>query len=297
MSSVQHTEERLGGSSGIGLATVELLLEHGALVVMGDLNPPKITHPSLSFHRTDVTSWTDLSNLFKEAKRPHSTIDHVFANAGITGRADYLGEKLDEAGNLLEPSFLTYDINLRAVVNTVTLAIHHMRHQPNGGDVVMTGSSSSFQPMCSPDYTTSKHGVLGFMRSMRSSLQVAGIPIRINTIAPSWTETALFPREMITAAGGIMQTAAEVAPSAALLMADQSRTGQCIYSEDGRFWEIEEALLLPAAHAVRIPGTQTLDETLIKAIKVIEAAAAAKAAQGSADGTSEALNVNTVSFS
>jgi NAD(P)-dependent dehydrogenase (short-subunit alcohol dehydrogenase family) len=267
-----------GGSSGIGLATAELLLEHGASVVVGDLNPPGLTHPSLTYHRTDVTSWTDLSNLFKEAKRTHASIDHVFANAGITGRADYLAEALDEAGNLLEPSFLTYEINLKAVVNTVTLAIHYMRSQPTGGDVVMTGSASSFQPLCSPDYTTAKHGVLGFMRSMKSSLQIAGLPFRINTITPSWTETALFPRELMTAAGGIMQTAASVAPSAALLMADKTRTGQVIYSEDGRLWEIEEALLLPAALAVRIPGTQTLDETLVKAIKIMEGAAARGAA-------------------
>lgn len=77
-----------------------------------------------------------------------------------------------------------------------------------------------------------------------------------------------------------MQTAADVAPSAALLMADQTRTGQLIYSEDARLWEIEEALLLPAADAVRIPGTQGLDETLIKALKIIEhASSATKTAQ------------------
>lgn len=243
-----------------------------------------------------MTSWSDLLNLFKEAKRTRSTIDHVFANAGITGRADYLGDNLDEHGDLLEPSFLNFDINLRAVVNTVTLAVHHMRHQPNGGDIVMTGSASSFQPLGSPDYTSSKHGVLGFMRGMRSSLDLAGIPIRINTITPTWTETALFPREMIISAGGAIQTAADVAPSAALFMADRTRTGQVIYSEEARLWEIEEALLLPTALSVGIPGTQSLEETLTKAIKVIEAAAAEEAAQGLAHGETQALKVNLVSF-
>lgn len=285
-----------GGSSGIGLATAELLLKHGATVVIGDLNPPAISHPSLTFQRTDVTSWSDLSNLFKQVKQTHSTIDHVFANAGITGRADYLGENLDENGDLLEPSFQNFDINLRAVVNTATLAIHHMRHQPNGGDVVMTGSASSFQPLGSPDYTASKHGVLGFMRGIKSSLQLSGIPIRINTITPTWTETALFPREMITSAGAGIQTAADVAPSAALFMADKTRNGQVIYSEEARLWEIEEALLLPTALSIGIPGTQSLEETLNKAIKVIEAAAAEEAAQASADGKSGALKVDLVSF-
>lgn len=265
-------------------------------MVVGDLKPPTITHPSLTFHRTDVTSWSDLSNLFKEAKRSHNSIDHVFANAGITGRADYLAESLDEQGDLLEPSFLNFDINLRAVVNTVTLAIHHMRHQPNGGDVVMTGSASSFQPLCTPDYNSSKHGVLGFMRGLKSLLQLSGIPIRLNVITPGWTETALFPREMIIAAGGSIQTSADVAPSAALLMADRTRSGQVIYSEEARLWEIEEAVLLPAALSTHIPGAQSLDETLISAIKVIEAAAAKEAAQGSTDGKPQALKVDLVTF-
>lgn len=287
---------RLGGSSGIGFATAELLLKHGALVVIGDLNPPPITHPSLTFHRTDVSSWSDLLKLFKEAKRIHTSIDHVFANAGITGRADYLAETLNEQGDLLEPSFLNFDINLRSVVNTVTLAIHHMRHQPNGGDVVMTGSASSFQPMASPDYTSSKHGVLGFMRGLTSPLKLAGIPVRLNTIVPGWTETALFPREIITSVGGITQAATDVAPSVALLMADGTRTGQVIYSESARLWEIEEAVLLPAALSVRIPGTQTLDETLVKAIEAITAAAAREAAQGSGKEVSETVKVDMVTF-
>lgn len=248
--------------------------------MIGDLNPPSITHPSLTYHRTDVTSWPDLSTLFRQAKLTHQAIDHVFANAGIAGRADYLVETLDEAGNLLEPTSLTYNVNLRAAINTATLAIHHMRHQPSpssSNSIVITASASSFQPMSSPDYTASKHGILGFVRGMRASLQQAQIPIRINAITPSWTETALFPRELIVAAGGVMQTAAEVAPSAALLMVDEERTGQVIYSEAGRMWEIEDVVLLPAALGVRVPGTQTLDETLFRAMGLVEEAAAAAA--------------------
>lgn len=245
--------------------------------MIGDLNPPNISHPALTYQQTDVTSWTDLCNLFKEAKGTHPAIDHVFVNAGIAGRADYLASNLDEAGNLLEPTTLTYDVNLRAAINTATLAIHHMRRQSqpssSNNSIVITASASSFQPMCSPDYTASKHGILGFVRGMRSSPQLAGIPIRINAITPSWTETALFPRELIVAAGGVVQTAAEVAPSAALLMVDQERTGQVVYSEAGRMWEIEDAVLLPAALAVRLPGSQTLDQTLIRAMGLVEAAA------------------------
>ena len=37
------------------------------MVVVGDINPPAISPANLDFFRTDVTSWDDLSGLFKKA--------------------------------------------------------------------------------------------------------------------------------------------------------------------------------------------------------------------------------------
>lgn len=127
--------------------------------------------------------------------------------------------------------------------------------------------------MCNVDYTTSKHALLGFMRSMVSILQPKNLPIRINATAPHWTETGLVPREIIEAAGGLVQTAEQVAPSVVVLMADQARNGQMVYSEGGRFWEIEEAVLLPAADSVGVAGTLSLDQTLKKVLELAGASA------------------------
>lgn len=276
-----------GGSSGIGLATIKLLLDNGASVVNGDLNPPNLSHPALSFQKTDVTSWADLTNLFKFAKQKHSTIDHVFANAGVGNRASYLDEKLDEAGDLIEPSFLALDINLRAVINTATLAVHHMRRQSGGGNIVVTASSAAFQRVASPDYVASKHGVLGFMRGMTAALELSELPIRINAIAPDMTETPLIPSELIVAAGGVVQAPEDVAPTAALLMADKDRKGHLIYSEAGRYWEVDEGVLLPAAESIRIEGMPSMHETVAKVMEMIgtkDAQAAVDLAEASQKG-------------
>lgn len=122
------------------------------------------------------------------------------------------------------------------------------------------------------DYTASKHGVLGFMRGMNSTLSVAGIPnIRINAISPSWTISGLLDtHEMFKEVGGLVQPASAVAPSVALLMADQERCGQLMFSEEGRYWEIEEGILKPAWLQVRTPGAQALDETLGLVLKLAE---------------------------
>lgn len=243
-----------GGSSGIGLATVELLLSLGAHVVVGDQNDPPIQHDNLTFVKTDVTSWTSLKILFKTAVTKHSRIDHVFANAGISGRANYLESNYDASGDLQEPTSLVYDINLKGMINTAYLGLHYFQKQePACGSIVCTASGSSFQQFAVWDYTTAKHGVLGWMRGAVPNLVSQKFPIRINCIGPSWTLTGLVPKEVTDAAGVETQTPDVVAKQVAVLFADNSRQGQFIYSSGGRNYEIEQAVLLPAAMEVVSP--------------------------------------------
>lgn len=238
-----------GGSSGIGLATVKVLLSAGANVVVGDMNPCPLTDPNLTFLETNVTIWKDLIALFKLAVDKHGRIDHAFANAGISGRTNYLEESFDEeTGELKPPTTLVYDINLHGMINTSYLALHHMRKQnPLGGSIVCTASGSSFQRFGVSDYTTAKHGVLGWMRGVLPNILAEKVPVRVNCIGPSWTITGLVPQAVVDAAGVEWQPAEVVGKQVAYLMADESRQGQFIYSSGGRHYEIEESVLLPAA--------------------------------------------------
>ena len=43
-----------------------------------------------------------------------------------------------------------------------------------------------------------------------------------------------------------------------------------MFSEEGRYWEIEEGILKPAWLQVRTPGAQALDETLGLVLKLAE---------------------------
>jgi NAD(P)-dependent dehydrogenase (short-subunit alcohol dehydrogenase family) len=144
-----------GGSSGIGLATVNLLLSLGALVVSGDVTAPTTTDGFL-FVPTNVTKWADLCTLFKKAKEAHGRIDHVFANAGIGPRANYLALETGEDGELKEPARDVIDTNLVSVVNTSCLAVHYMKEKPEGCSIVLMGSSTGLQALRAPDYCKSK---------------------------------------------------------------------------------------------------------------------------------------------
>lgn len=77
------------------------------------------------------------------------------------------------------------------------------------------------------------------MRSLTGRLHPS-LPIRINAIAPSWTDTGIVSAAVLAAAGeGNYQSADAPARSVALLMADKKRHGELVYSERGLFMDLE----------------------------------------------------------
>lgn len=76
------------------------------------------------------------------------------------------------------------------------------------------------------------------MRSLTGHLQPK-LPIRINAVAPSWTDTGILSPPVLAALGDKMQTADVPARSVTLLMADKKRHGELVYSERGHFIELE----------------------------------------------------------
>lgn len=253
-----------GGASGIGLATALLCIKNGAKVVVGDRNPlsTDVVQQNLSYVPLDVSSWESLSAAFKEGLKQHGRIDHVFANAGVGPKTNLLEDNVDENGDLMEPSHHVLDINLKSVMNTTALACHHLKKNPEGGSILLIGSASSFQVFPAVDYATSKHGVLGLMRSL-TTLLYPKLPIRINALTPCWTSTKIIPGDFMNALGIPFQGPDVVARSAVLLMADQSRHGQVIYSEEGQFLEVDEGLLAAARSMVqgdREPIAKTVDK-------------------------------------
>jgi NAD(P)-dependent dehydrogenase (short-subunit alcohol dehydrogenase family) len=136
---------------------VDFLLSLGASVVSGDVQPPQKQHEgSFTFVKTDVSVWADLVALFKKAKEVYGRIDHVFANAGLGPRADYLSTQVDDNGDLIEPTHALNDVSLKGVVNTCTLAIYHLRQQPEGGSIVISGSTTGLQRVRAVDYCKSE---------------------------------------------------------------------------------------------------------------------------------------------
>ncbi|KAK1623465.1 short-chain dehydrogenase [Colletotrichum phormii] len=264
-----------GGSSGIGLAAVNTLLAQGAFVVNADIEPP-VEQPesSYTFVKTDVTVWAEQIALFKKAKEVYGRIDHVFANAGLGPRANYLSTEVDEKGDLKEPTHQLLDVSLTGVMHTATIAIYYMRQQAEGGSIVINGSTTGLQRLRAVDYSTAKHAVLGFGRGLIPLIASASLPIRVNTLAPTWADSSVLPdlKGLMAKIGVEIQTAEAVARGAAYLMADTSRNGNVIHVQLGKYKEIDEAVLLPAFESIKGPDYPGEDEVLRRLTELMMAA-------------------------
>lgn len=150
-----------GAGQGIGLAAAQLFALHGAIVYIADLHPPEKLPQRASFVKCDVTKWADLLALFTRVQQEHGRIDTVIANAGIAEVEDLFVDEFDEAtGALREPKHTVIAVNLIGVINTIKLAVHHMRKQSSTGSIILTSSSAGYigEPGL-PAYTATKHAV------------------------------------------------------------------------------------------------------------------------------------------
>ncbi|CAI7664013.1 unnamed protein product [Penicillium viridicatum] len=263
-----------GGVSGIGKATAELCLKHGANVIIGDVNqqPSDLEiSEKLKFIQMDVSSWENQRDAFIQVEEWFGRIDHVFANAGIGPTTDFLDDNLDENGQLTPPDLRTINVNLLGVIFTVRLAAYyiqkHSAHRASGelGSIVVTASTAAFQNFSAGDYTIAKHGVLGLIRGIGCQLEGN---IRLNAVAPSWTATGMVPTPFIEDLGVAVQGPEVVARSVALLFSDQQRHQDVIYSWDGKYLEVNNATggLLAATNEI-IVNSANEESVLRKVVK------------------------------
>jgi NAD(P)-dependent dehydrogenase (short-subunit alcohol dehydrogenase family) len=108
---------------------------------------------------------------------------------------------------------------------------------------------------------TAKAGVLGFGRSFARLVEAAGLPIRVNTLAPSWTATQVLP-DLEN-----LQSPAVVARTVAYLMASKTRHGDLIYVCEGKFKEIEKSILAPAYETIK--GASLSDDEVLAKVQAL----------------------------
>ncbi|OYN76197.1 SDR family NAD(P)-dependent oxidoreductase [Mycolicibacterium sphagni] len=189
-----------GGASGLGLATVKRLLDHGAHVVIADL--PTSAGESIAaelglraqFAATDVRSADEVSAALDLAAQagPIRAVVHCAGRGGPVRVVDKNGEP----GSLeLYTEIVT--TNLIGSFNVLRLGAARMvGNEPLDGDrgvVILTASVAAFEGQIGQTpYASSKAGVVGM--TIVAARDLAGKQIRVNTIAPGTFDTPLLAR-------------------------------------------------------------------------------------------------------
>ena len=174
-----------GAASGIGLSIAEKFLAEGACVVAGDVDVTGLTSMStLASDRflmtavCDVTTETDVENLFAVAQSHFGGVDVVVANAGAGTYGLLADHTLEEWSRII-------DLCLTGVFITVKHASKTMR---DGGSLLTIASLNAIQPSKGmAAYCAAKAGVAMLTRVAAMELGERGI--RANTIAPGLVRT------------------------------------------------------------------------------------------------------------
>jgi NAD(P)-dependent dehydrogenase (short-subunit alcohol dehydrogenase family) len=179
-----------GGASGIGRASAELFVEHGAKVVVADLDAARGEEVAASlgeaaiFRRTDVGQREEVQALVDLAVSHFGGLHVMFNNAGLPGKMHphFLDDDLEDYERVLR-------VNWLGVVYGSQFAARHMAK--NGGGVILnTASIAGLLPGYTlMQYRSSKSAVIGFSKSV--AIDLAEHNIRVNVLAPGSIKTQM----------------------------------------------------------------------------------------------------------
>ncbi|KAJ9535536.1 hypothetical protein OSB04_un001329 [Centaurea solstitialis] len=180
-----------GGASGIGEASARLFLEHGARVVIADVQDElghkvvtSCNSPNISYVHCDVREEGEVAHAVAQTLAEYGGLDVLFSNAGVMGPMTSLLE-MD-----LEAFDTTMAINVRGVAATIKHAARAMVARKVCGSIICTASVAAFLGGAAPHgYTVSKHAMLGLMKTACNELGAHGI--RVNCVSPFGVATPM----------------------------------------------------------------------------------------------------------
>ncbi|KAI3449350.1 hypothetical protein Pfo_006015 [Paulownia fortunei] len=224
-----------GAASGIGEAAARLFVEHGAAVVVADIQDElasqvisSINSEKVSYHHCDVRDEQQVAATVSYTLEKYGSLDILFSNAGIIGPLTSILD-LDIQG--LDNAMAT---NVRGVAATIKHAARAMVDRKIKGSIICTASVAACLGGAGPHaYSASKHAVVGLVKTACSELGTHGI--RVNCISPFGVGTPLvcnaygLKRNEVEANSsalanlkGVVLTTKHVAEAALFLASDES---------------------------------------------------------------------------
>ena len=168
-----------GGSSGIGLATVERFAEAGASVYSFDRSPPqrKTSATHLDVDMQDVAA---IQGAVDEITKTHDRIDVLVANAG-----KWTGRSLVDVDEALFDEIVA--INVKGTFFTLKAVVPSMLKQQDGAIIILGSDQSLIGKPEQNLYGLTKAAVAQLAKSCAAEFAPHGI--RVNCVAPGTIDT------------------------------------------------------------------------------------------------------------
>lgn len=229
-----------GGASGIGLGVVRELAAEDWQVTVLDLDPagqPVAGEVGGRFVQADVTDPDALRAAFADVAAQVGPLDGLVNSAGI----NRTGPSADLA---VEDWRRVIDVDLNGTFFACQAAYPHL---VPGSAIVNVASVLAVRALPGRvAYAAAKHGVVGLTRVL--AVEWADRPIRVNAIAPSWTDTPLIRGQLEAGAidlsmldgvpFGRLARVEEIVGAVAFLLGPKAAfiTGQTLAVDGGYTW-------------------------------------------------------------
>ncbi|MBN1816459.1 MAG: SDR family oxidoreductase [Sedimentisphaerales bacterium] len=201
-----------GASSGIGRATAVMFARQGSKVVLAARRLERLqeiqkeitaTNPNCLSVRTDVTREEDVLRLFDQAESRFDRVDILINNAGRGLKSEISNIDMEQWSSVL-------GTNLDSVFLCSREAIRRMKAKGVKGHILTVCSVAGLYGGPSyAAYCASKHGVAGFMRSLKWEVRKYGI--KASTIYPARVNTEFFTDYKIKPKAHEMLSAEDIA--------------------------------------------------------------------------------------
>src|SRR4051812_25983813 len=186
-----------GGAGSIGAATARRFVAEGARVVVTDVEEQGLAGladelgAAVATHPADVTDSAQVRAAVDLAVERFGGLDVAFANAGVFGAIATVAEYPEDVFDRVMA------VN---VGGSFLLARHALAAMRDGGSLILNSSVvglTSDPGICA--YATSKHALVGLMRTAAKEMAPRGI--RVNTIHPGPVDNEFQHKIEVTATG------------------------------------------------------------------------------------------------
>jgi NAD(P)-dependent dehydrogenase (short-subunit alcohol dehydrogenase family) len=197
-----------GGAGSIGLATARAFVAEGASVMIVDLREDALSRAAGELGAADRVAWTAVDVTSSEqvqaavaaTVRRFGRLDIAFANAGVFGVVAPVAEY---------PEDVFARVLAVNVIGSFLVAKHALAAMESGGSLIINSSVvgvTSDQGIAA--YATSKHAVVGLMRT--AAKEMAGRGIRVNSLHPGPTDNDFQHTIEVDAIGASREESARV---------------------------------------------------------------------------------------